>query len=172
MTAWEEAGGRGWRGGGGERGTGREGSEGGAEQEHSTPDSTRRSAGAPGASRPEGDGLRCRCPGECSELCGRRDRDAAASDRPLAMGGGFHRGLAAAESELLGQRASPQGASRSPGPGHPPLPSLLSPETRANRSTGWLISGVVLRVPARGDLREFRSDMTLSLPSHPGKQAC
>lgn len=111
---------------------------------------TRRSAGATGASRPEGNGLRCRCLGECLEPCGCRDGDAAASDRPLAMGGGFRRGSAAAESELLGQRASLQGASRSPGPGRPPLPFLLSLETPANRSASWLISGVVLKAPARG----------------------
>lgn len=124
-----------WKGGGGTRGgTGREGSGGGAEQEHITPDSTRRSAGATRASSPEGDGLRCRCPGECSEPRGCRDRDAAASEQPLAMGGGFRRGWAAAESELLGQRTSPQGASQSPGPGRPPLTFLLSSETRANRS--------------------------------------
>lgn len=115
---------------------------------HRTP--TRRSVGATGASRPEGNGLRCRCLGECSEPCGCKDRDAAASDRPLAMGGGFRRGSAAVESELQGLRASPQGASRSLGPGRPPLPFLLSPETPVNRSTSWLISGGVLQAPARG----------------------
>lgn len=129
----------------------REGSGGGAEREHRTPDSTRRSAGATGASCPEGDRLRCGCPGGCSEPRNRKDREAAASDRPPAMGGGFRWGSAAAVSELPGQHASPWGASRAPRPGRlPTLPFLLSPETRANRSAGWLISGTVLRAPVQG----------------------
>lgn len=171
LAACDSLGKGGWRkrGGGGKS---REGSGGGAAPEHHTPDSTRHSAGVAGASCPGGDGLRCGCPGGCSESLGRRDGDAAASGRPRAMGGGFRRCSAAAESELPGQRASPQGASRFPGPGRPPLPFLLSPETRANRSAGWLISGDVLRAPARGDMPGFRSDVTLSLPPHPGKQAC
>lgn len=32
------------------------------------------------------------------------------------------------------------------------FPFLLSPETRANRSAGWLISGTVLRAPVRGGI--------------------
>lgn len=93
--------------GGGGAGGCREGSGGGAKREHLTPDSTRRSAGATRASCPEGERLRCGCPGGCSEPRDRKDRDAAASDRPPAMGGGFRWGSAAAVSELPGQHASP-----------------------------------------------------------------
>lgn len=125
-----------WKGGGGTSGE-REGRDQEAVPSRSTSHRTpldARSAGATRTSSPEGDGLRCRCPRECSEPHGCRDRDAAASEQPPAMGGGFRRGWAAAESELLGQRTSPQGASLSPGPGRPPLTFLLSSETRANRS--------------------------------------
>lgn len=92
---------------------------------------------------------------------GRRRWEAASAGAPLL------RCLSYRDSTL-----HPKGASRSLGPGRLPLPFLLSSETWANRSAGWLISGTVLRAPVRGDMPEFGSDVTLSLPPHPGKQAC
>jgi hypothetical protein len=78
--------------GGGGGGGCREGSGGGAEREHRTPDSTRRSAGATGASCPEGDRLKMRLSGgmlgaarQQGPRC-RCQRPAAGDGRRLPLG--------------------------------------------------------------------------------------
>lgn len=128
-----------------------------------------RAAGAAGSFLAVGDGLRCLCPGTCLDPGGRGDHPAAAGDRQPARGVGFRPDRAAAVSELPGQRASEPGASRSPGPRRLPLCPLCSP---LRSGPAALVVGLPVESPAWGDMPEFGSAVSLSLPSHPGKQAC